>query len=127
MMRRLEIAQSLLHQPRVLFLDEPTVGLDPLARRRVWEHLDQLRQETGASILLTTHNMDEAEILCDRVAFMHLGKVITSGAPAELTASIGGENVTLEDLFTHYAGASPDAEGTFREIRRTRRTTRRLG
>jgi ABC-2 type transport system ATP-binding protein len=127
MIRRLEIAQSLMHRPRVIFLDEPTVGLDPLARRRVWDHLDLLRQETGASILLTTHNMDEAETLCDRVAFMHLGKVMAAGTPSELKASIEGDDVTLEDLFAHYAGASPDAEGTFREIRRTRRTARRVG
>ena len=90
MIRRLEIAQSMLHRPRVLFLDEPTVGLDPLARQAVWEHIEQLRADYGTTILLTTHYMEEADSLCDRVAIMHLGKVVAIGTPAELKASIGG-------------------------------------
>lgn len=127
MIRRLEVAQSLLHRPRVLFLDEPTVGLDPLARRTVWEHLEHLRAEGGVSIFLTTHNMDEADNLCDRVAVMHLGRVVVAGTPDELKASIGGDGVSLEDVFAHYAGTSLEAEGTYREISRKRRTARRLG
>ena len=75
MIRRLEIAQSTLHRPHVLFLDEPTVGLDPMARDAVWEHLTELRTNYGTTIFLTTHYMDEAEALCDRIAIMHLGKV----------------------------------------------------
>jgi ABC-2 type transport system ATP-binding protein len=73
MIRRLEIAQSMLHRPRVLFLDEPTVGLDPLARKAVWEHIQQLRTEFGMTIFMTTHLMDEADAECNRVAIMHLG------------------------------------------------------
>src|SRR5581483_8139872 len=75
MIRRLEIAQSMLHRPRVLFLDEPTVGLDPVAREVVWEHVQQLRAEYGATIVLTTHYMDEADHLCDRVAILHDGRL----------------------------------------------------
>ena len=127
MIRRLEIAQATLHQPQVLFLDEPTVGLDPLAREVVWEHLEQLRAEMGTTIFLTTHYMDEAEKLCTRVAIMHLGKVAAMGTPAELKASIGGEEVTLDDVFIHYAGGTLESGGSYRETARTRRTARRLG
>jgi ABC-2 type transport system ATP-binding protein len=127
MIRRLEIAQATLHQPYILFLDEPTVGLDPLAREVVWEHLERLCADTGTTILLTTHYMDEAEELCMRVAIMHLGKVAAIGTPAELKASIGGAEVTLDDVFVHYAGGTLESGGTYRETARTRRTARRLG
>jgi ABC-2 type transport system ATP-binding protein len=70
MIRRLEIAQSMLHRPRVLFLDEPTVGLDPSARRTVWDHIQQLCTRYGTTILLTTHMMEEADVVCGRVAIM---------------------------------------------------------
>jgi ABC-2 type transport system ATP-binding protein len=73
MIRRLEIAQATLHRPRVLFLDEPTVGLDPIARDAVWERLIELRDDWGTTILFTTHLMEEADTLCTRVAVMHLG------------------------------------------------------
>lgn len=127
MIRRLEIAQATLHQPQMLFLDEPTVGLDPLAREAVWEHLEKLRTDTGVTVFLTTHYMDEAEILCTRVAIMHLGKVAANGTPAELKAGIGGNEVTLDDVFVHYAGGTLDSGGSYRETARTRRTARRLG
>jgi ABC-2 type transport system ATP-binding protein len=127
MIRRLEIAQSMLHRPRVLFLDEPTVGLDPMARHAVWERIRQLRADYGTTILLTTHYMDEAEHLCDRVAFMQLGKVTAIGTPAELKASIGGNGRTLDDVFAHYTGETLPAGESYRETARTRRTTRRLG
>ncbi|MCL4487164.1 MAG: ATP-binding cassette domain-containing protein [Chloroflexi bacterium] len=127
MIRRLEIAQSMLHRPRVLFLDEPTVGLDPVARQAVWEHIDQLRREYGTTILLTTHYMDEADKLCGRLAVMHLGKVAALGTPAELKASIGGNGATLDDVFTHYAGVELESGGSYRETTRTRRVARRLG
>ena len=81
MIRRLEIAQSMLHGPRLLFLDEPTVGLDPSARRAVWEHIGELRARLGATIVLTTHQMEEADNLCSRIAIMHLGKVVALGSP----------------------------------------------
>ena len=75
MVRRLELAASMLHRPSVLFLDEPTVGLDPVARASIWEHLRRLRDEMGTTIVLTTHHMDEAEELCDRIAIMDHGHV----------------------------------------------------
>jgi ABC-2 type transport system ATP-binding protein len=127
MIRRLEIAQSMLHEPPVLFLDEPTIGLDPLAREAVWERLGQLRTEFGTTIFLTTHYMEEAELLCQRVAIMHLGQVAAIGTPAELKASIGGEGVTLDQVFAHYAGAALESGGSYRETIRTRRVARRLG
>ena len=127
MIRRLEIAQSMLHEPRMLFLDEPTVGLDPVARNAVWERIEQLRTEFGTTILLTTHYMEEADQLCNRVAIMHLGKVAALGTPAELKLSIGGNGASLDDVFAHYAGAELETGGSYRETTRTRRTARRLG
>jgi len=127
MIRRLEIAQSMLHEPRVLFLDEPTIGLDPLARQTVWERIEELRAEYGTTILLTTHYMEEADDLCDRVAIMHLGQVRVIGAPDELKANIGKDGATLDEVFAHYAGASAESGGSYRETSRTRRTARRLG
>lgn len=127
MIRRLEIAQSTLHRPRVLFLDEPTVGLDPLARQAVWEHLERLRVEYGATIFLTTHYMEEAEHLCRRVAIMHLGRVAALGTPADLKASLGGNGITLDEVFAHYTGAELETGGSYRETTRTRRTAQRLG
>ncbi len=127
MIRRLEIAQSMLHHPRVLFLDEPTIGLDPNARRMVWEHIDQLRINYGTTILLTTHLMEEADSLCNRVAIMHLGNVAAMGTPAELKASLGGNGVTLDDVFIHYTGNELETGGSYRETSRTRRVARRLG
>jgi ABC-2 type transport system ATP-binding protein len=125
MIRRLEVAQSMLHRPRLLFLDEPTVGLDPIARKAVWEHIERLSADYGTTILLTTHYMEEAETLCDRVAIMHLGTMAAIGTPAELEASVG-EGATLDDVFVHYSGYEVDSGGNYREVRRTRRVARRL-
>jgi ABC-2 type transport system ATP-binding protein len=127
MIRRLEIAQSMLHRPRVLFLDEPTIGLDPVARRAVWEHIERLRLEYGTTILVTTHLMEEADHLCNRVSIMHLGRVVAIGTPAALKASLGGTETTLDDVFVHYAGDTVDSGGGYREVSRTRRTAERLG
>ncbi len=127
MIRRLEIAQSMLHAPRILFLDEPTVGLDPVARNAVWERIEELRSEYGTTIVLTTHYMEEADKLCSRVAIMHLGKVAAIGSPAELKDSIGGGDVTMDDVFAHYSGAELESGGGFRETFRTRRVARRVG
>jgi ABC-2 type transport system ATP-binding protein len=127
MIRRLEIAQSMLHRPRLLFLDEPTVGLDPAARRVVWEHLRDLRREHGATIVLTTHMMDEAESLCERIAILHTGRVAALGTPADLKAAVGGEDVTLDDVFIHFTGNEIESGGTYRETSRARRTARRVG
>jgi ABC-2 type transport system ATP-binding protein len=90
--QRLAMACALVGDPELLFLDEPTTGLDPQARRNLWELVDQLRL-SGRTIILTTHYMDEAERLCDRVAVMDHGKIIALGTPKELIASIGGEQI----------------------------------
>jgi ABC-2 type transport system ATP-binding protein len=135
MIRRLEIAQSMIHRPRVMFLDEPTVGLDPIARQAVWQHIQKLRVDYGTAIFLTTHLMEEADKLCNRVAIMHLGKVVALGTPTELKASISGNdeclmpnaNATLNDVFIHYAKSKLISEGDFRDVSRTRRTAQRLG
>src|SRR5579862_9957639 len=83
MIRRLEVAQAMLHRPAVLFLDEPTIGLDPVARRSVWERLLELRRDFEMTVLITTHAMEEADALCDTLAIMHLGKVAIVGNPVE--------------------------------------------
>ena len=126
MIRRLEIAQAMLHRPKVLFLDEPTIGLDPVARKAVWEHIQRLRADYGTTILLTTHYMDEADQLCTRLAIMHLGKITAVGSPSELKASVG-ENATLDDAFAYYCGAEVDSAGGYREASRVRRIVRRVG
>lgn len=127
MIRRLEIAQSMLHRPRVLFLDEPTVGLDPGARRAVWEHINTLQRRDGTTVFLTTHMMEEAESLCQRVAIMHLGKIAAIGSPAELKAAVGADGVSLDDVFIHFTGEELYSGGSYRETYRGRRTARRLG
>jgi len=95
MMRRLEIAQALVNRPRVLFLDEPTIGLDPSSKREVWLHIKRLIKEFGTTVFLTTHDMVEADELCDRIAIMNLGKIVGMGTPAELKKSVGGDVITL--------------------------------
>jgi len=133
MIRRLEIAQSMLHRPDVLFLDEPTIGLDPVAKRSVWERIRELRQQFGTTILMTTHDMEEADGLCDMVAIMHQGHIASLGSPAALKLQAGPE-ATLNDVFILSTGASIEggieggtAEGgAFRDVARTRRTARRL-
>jgi ABC-2 type transport system ATP-binding protein len=126
MIRRLEIAQAMLHRPKVLFLDEPTVGLDPVARKAVWQHIQQLRADYGTTIFLTTHYMDEADQLCGRVAIMHLGKVAAIGSPSELKSSVG-EGATLDDVFAYYSGAEENLAGGYRATSRVRQVTKRVG
>ena len=127
MIRRLEIAQSVLHQPQVLFLDEPTVGLDPIARKSVWEHIQQLRSQFSTTILLTTHYMEEADGLCERVAIMHHGRIAAIGAPAILKASVNGGSASLDEVFAHFAGGEIEASGSYIDISRTRHDARRVG
>jgi ABC-2 type transport system ATP-binding protein len=129
MIRRLEIAESMLHNPRILFLDEPTIGLDPLARKTVWDHVRLLRKDFGMTILLTTHLMEEADSLCTRIAIMHHGKVVAIGTVDELKRAVGEQGTTLDEVFIHYTGDSIEsgAGGQFRDISRTRRTAKRLG
>jgi len=126
MIRRLEIAQAMLHEPEMLFLDEPTIGLDPVARRAVWDRLVELKRRAATTILLTTHDMEEADTLCDRLAIMHQGAVALAGAPADLKARLGAQ-ATLEDVFIETVGGSIEEGGTYRDVRRTRSTARRLG
>jgi ABC-2 type transport system ATP-binding protein len=101
MQRRVELAKGLIHSPAVLLLDEPTTGLDPGARRDLWQYLHQLRTQEGVSIIVTTHLMEEAE-RCDRLAILNLGEVVALGTPVELCSQIGGDVITL---------GSPDASG----------------
>ena len=127
MVRRLEIAQSTLHRPRVLFLDEPTVGLDPIARDAVWKHLVDLRAAYGTTLFFTTHYMEEAESHCDRIAIMHQGCIAALGTARELEASYGGTIHTLNEVFVHYAGSALEPAGTFRDVSSERATALRLG
>lgn len=127
MIRRLEVAQSILHHPQILFLDEPTVGLDPLARTAVWALVRQLCTDYGTTLFLTTHFLEEADVLCDRVAIMHRGQVITTGAPADLKASLGQPDASLDDVFIHYTGDQLASGVSYRETSSIRRTARRLG
>lgn len=127
MVRRLELAQALVNRPRLLVLDEPTIGLDPIARGDLWERVLVLRDDVGTTILLTTHYMEEADHLCDRVALMHQGRVQVIGTPAELKAAEGA-GASLEDVFRHHAGRRLiDEGGNLRDVRAVRRTARRVG
>jgi ABC-2 type transport system ATP-binding protein len=94
MKRRLEIARGILHSPEVLFLDEPTRGLDPQTRSHIWEYLRELRRREGITIFMTTHYMDEAEV-CDRIAIIDMGRIVALGTPDELKARVGGDVITI--------------------------------
>jgi ABC-2 type transport system ATP-binding protein len=93
MRRRLEIARGLVHNPRIFFLDEPTTGLDPVSRVAVWEMLTNIKSKRQLTILITTHYMDEADRLCDRIAIVDHGKLVALDTPAALKASVPGSNV----------------------------------
>lgn len=95
MQRRVELAKGLIHRPGVLLLDEPTTGLDPGARRDLWQYLNELRLQERVSVIITTHLMEEAE-RCDRLAILNLGEVVALGTPAELRSQIGGDVILLE-------------------------------
>lgn len=113
MKRRLNIAAALLHGPRLLLMDEPTVGLDPESRRRILDLVLRLKQERATTILYTTHYMDEAEAISDRVGIVHAGRLIAVGAPGELIASLQtGETIAL------HVGATPVADGLLDALRR---------
>jgi ABC-2 type transport system ATP-binding protein len=94
--RRVEIARGLLHRPGVLFLDEPTTGLDVAARARIWDELRALRGSGETTLFLTTHSMEEADALCDAIAIVDAGRIVASGSPDALKAALGGDVVTLE-------------------------------
>ncbi len=129
MVRRLELAQALVNRPSLLILDEPTVGLDPIARDGVWEQVQRMQAELGMTVLLTTHYMEEADALCDRVALMHRGRLRAIGSPAELKSTVSS-TATLEDVFRHYAGSDlreDTATGRIRDIRSSRKAAGRVG
>ncbi len=96
MKRRLEIARGLIHEPNVLFLDEPTLGLDAQTRRHIWDYIKRLNKEGGVTIILTTHYMEEADFLCDRIAIMDRGKFVAMDSPGRLKDILGGDVVFLE-------------------------------
>jgi ABC-2 type transport system ATP-binding protein len=96
MMRRLEIARGLMHHPRVLFLDEPTLGLDPQTRNHIWEYIKSLNKEEGVTIILTTHYMEEADHLCNRIAIIDHGEIVALDTPDALKSMLGGDIITLE-------------------------------
>ena len=136
MLRRLEIATALLNRPAVLFLDEPTVGLDPTARRMVWERLEALVEQAGTTILVTTHMMEEAERHCDRLGVIDRGRLVEQGEPAELLER--HETDSLEEVFTAVTGreisqaegeenSDEEQQGRLSDVRAQRRTARRLG
>jgi ABC-2 type transport system ATP-binding protein len=104
MRRRLEIARGLVHSPRIFFLDEPTTGLDPVSRVAVWEMLTNIKSHRKLTILITTHYMDEADRLCDRIAIVDHGKLVALDTPAALKASVPGSNV----IEAHFDHAPPD-------------------
>ncbi|MBN9386915.1 MAG: ATP-binding cassette domain-containing protein [Chloroflexi bacterium] len=130
MKRRLELARGLMTAPQVLFLDEPTQGLDPQNRDRIWTYIRQLRAEQGLTILLTTHYMEEAEQLADRVGIIDAGRIVQSGTPAELIGALGEDVVTIlgdgntpnfleslrqqsyVDWASQYVSAAAEVEGT---------------
>jgi ABC-2 type transport system ATP-binding protein len=135
MLRRLEIATALLNRPAVLFLDEPTVGLDPTARRMVWERLGALVEQSGTTILVTTHMMEEAERHCDRLGVIDHGRLVEQGEPSELLKR--HQTDSLEEVFMAVTGRpieqaegdedTDDEEGRLSDVRAQRRTARRLG
>jgi ABC-2 type transport system ATP-binding protein len=134
MVRRLEVAQALVNRPSLLVLDEPTVGLDPIARDGVWTQVRSMQAQFGMTVLLTTHYMEEADMLCDRIALMHHGELRAVGTPTKLKAEVSkvSPHATLEDVFRHYAASELEDEAAssgssrMREIRSTRKVARRV-
>ncbi len=117
--RRLDIALGLVHQPKLVFLDEPSTGLDPQSRANLWNHIRGLRDKSGATILLTTHYLDEADALCDRILIVDQGKIVASGTPAELKRRISGDLVTFEVDDAERAAALLSARDDARDVTRT--------
>jgi ABC-2 type transport system ATP-binding protein len=122
MKRRLEIARGVLHHPQVLFLDEPTLGLDPQTRKHIWDYLNELRRREGVTLFMTTHYMEEAEF-CDRIAIIDRGQIVALGTPVELKGRIGGDVITVsvgdvpaaaQEIQTRFGIAPLAANGTLR-------------
>lgn len=117
MRKRLDIACGLIHRPRILFLDEPTLGLDIQTRREIWKYVNTLREENKMTIFLTTHYMDEADSLCDRIAIIDRGVIKTLDKPSALKDAIRNEveNPTLDDVFLHHTGKEMREDVTSKE------------
>jgi len=111
MRRRLELAVGLVHRPKILFLDEPTLGLDPQGRAGFWRFVERLRKDTGLTVFVTTHYLDEADTMCDRLAIIDHGKIVATGTPNELKDRIGGDVVTLKT-----APGAPEVTETLRPL-----------
>ena len=109
MKRRLEIARGLLHHPKIIFLDEPTLGLDPQTRNHLWQYLEKLNQDEGVTVFFTTHYMDEADKVAERIAVIDHGTIIATGSGEELKKQTGTE--TLEDAFLKLPGSEIREEG----------------
>ncbi len=121
MKRRLEIARGLLHHPKIIFLDEPTLGLDPQTRNHMWSYLQDLNKKEGITVFFTTHYMEEADRAAERIAIIDHGKIVASGTPAELKASAG--TASLEDAFLKFTGSTireeeSNASDHMRQMRR---------
>ena len=111
MRRRVEIARGLVHEPQVFFLDEPTTGLDPVSRTNVWDMLRRIKEQRDLTVLITTHYMDEADKLCDRIAIVDHGKLVALDSPLMLKASVPGKEQRGSELFQRsrgMAGAAGD-------------------
>jgi ABC-2 type transport system ATP-binding protein len=117
MRKRLDIACGLIHRPKILFLDEPTLGLDIQTRREIWNYVNTLREQTKMTIFLTTHYMDEADSLCDRIAIIDRGVIKTLDTPSALKDAIRGEveNPTLDDVFLYHTGKAMREDHTTKE------------
>jgi ABC-2 type transport system ATP-binding protein len=112
MTRRIDLASALIHLPPVLFLDEPTEGLDPHARTAIWETLERLNAALEMTIVLSTHHMEEADRLCARIGIINRGLIVAEGTPSELKASIGGQSpqATLDDVYLRFTGRALESE-----------------
>ena len=126
MIRRLEVGQSILHQPPLLFLDEPTTGLDPVARASLWAYIGRLQKSLGISILLTTHYMEEAEKLCGRMAIMDKGRIVAMGNMKELRRLARKPKASMDQIFTYFTGQAGPEEGNIHDVQKSRRVARRL-
>ncbi len=111
--RRLDIAMGLIHAPKLVFLDEPSTGLDPHSRANLWKHIRDMRDKDGATLFLTTHYLDEADALCDRILILDAGRIVAEGSPAELKARIAGDLVILQvgGAAEHAKSLLPGLEG----------------
>jgi ABC-2 type transport system ATP-binding protein len=125
MKRRLEIARGFLHTPKILFLDEPTLGLDPQSRNQLWTHVKNLNQSEGVTVFLTTHYMDEADRVAQRIAVIDHGRIVATGSPAELKSQTGKES--LEDAFLSLTGTAirDESAGSADQMRQVAKMWRR--